>query len=68
MIYAGNKLLIPRCENGADSSGDSRVYVVRRGDTLWGIARRFGVSVNYLVNKNGIKNQNLIYPGQIIKY
>jgi len=39
---------------------------VRRGDTLSGIARRFGVSVNYLVTANNIQNPNLIFPGQIL--
>ena len=42
-------------------------YTVQRGDTLSGIARRYGVTVQYLVNLNGIRNPNLIYPGQIIK-
>ena len=42
-------------------------YTVQRGDTLSGIARMFGVSVQYLVNLNGIRNSNLIYTGQILK-
>ncbi len=42
-------------------------YTVQRGDTLSGIARRYGVTVQYLVNLNGIRNPNLIYLGQIIK-
>ena len=33
-------------------------------DTLSGIAKRFGVTVNHIVTKNNIKNPNLIYPGQ----
>lgn len=45
-----------------------RVYTVRAGDNLSTIAKRLGTSVNNLVAKNGIKNQNLIVPGQRIYY
>ena len=46
----------------------TRVYVVRSGDNLSVIAKRLGVSASYLQGKNGIKNANLIYPGQKIYY
>ncbi len=42
-------------------------YVVKRGDTLWAIAKRYtGSGTNYpsIASKNHIKNPNLIYPGQ----
>lgn len=71
LIYSGQKLRIPvNMDSGSAgglNSSQGTTYVVKRGDTLWGIARRYGVSVNYLVNKNGIRNPRLIYPGQIIK-
>lgn len=41
-------------------------YTVESGDTLSYIANKYGVSVSYLVDKNGISNPNLIYPGQVI--
>lgn len=46
----------------------TRTYVVRSGDNLSSIAAKLHVSVNALVSKNGIKNPNLIYPGQKLKY
>jgi len=47
------------------SSGDWQgVYVVRWGDTLSGIAWRFGVSTWALAKANGIGNPNYIYAGQ----
>lgn len=51
-----------------DLCGASTVtsYTVQSGDTLSGIAADYGVSVSYLVDKNGISNPNLIYPGQVI--
>ena len=40
------------------------VYLVKKGDTLWGIARRFRVPLSDLIRANPqIKNPNLIYPG-----
>lgn len=44
-----------------------RTYTVVKGDTLWGICRRFygqGSLAYRLAACNGIKNANLIYPGQ----
>ncbi len=43
-------------------------YTVVKGDTLIKIASRFNTTVKKLVENNGIKNQNLIFPGQVLKY
>jgi spore coat assembly protein SafA len=41
--------------------------VVQRGDTLSGIAERFGVSLSDLEKANPqITNPDLIFPGQVI--
>lgn len=42
-------------------------YVVKKGDTLTKIAKRYGTTVDALVKKNNIKNKNLIYVGQVLK-
>lgn len=65
LIYPGQKFRIP-CSSSFSNMNQVKTYIVRSGDTLWGISRRYGVTVNYLVNKNGIRNPNLIFPGQII--
>lgn len=42
-------------------------YIVKSGDTLWAIAKRLtGNGANYkqIAQKNGVKNPDLIYPGQ----
>lgn len=43
-----------------------RTYTVRSGDTLSGIAARFGTSWQTLARRNNLSNPNLIYPGQIL--
>lgn len=40
-----------------------QVYVVQSGDTLSGIASKYGTTYRDLAAKNGIGNPNLIYPG-----
>jgi LysM repeat protein len=54
---------------GAESTGTSgeTVYTVQRGDTLGKIAARYGVTTKQIVDLNGIKNPNLIVPGQKLK-
>ena len=47
---------------------DRRVYTVRKGDTLWGIARAQGVDLTALIAANPqIKNPNRIYPGDEVQ-
>jgi hypothetical protein len=46
--------------------GCVNTYVVKYGDTLYSIARRFGTTVPTLVRLNGIRNPNLIHVGQIL--
>lgn len=49
------------------SEYQERYYIVKKGDTLSAIARRYKTTVSDLVRINNIKNPNLIYPGQKIK-
>lgn len=65
LIYVGEVFIIPHMTS-AESSGYT-LYTVRRGDTLWGISRKFGTSINSIVALNGIKNPNLIYAGEVFK-
>ncbi len=48
------------------SGGNETVYVVVKGDTLSGIAAKYGTTYQELAKLNGIENPNLIFPGQKI--
>lgn len=62
IIYPGQVLSVSNGSYRAYTRG----YRVKYGDTLSGIAVKYGVSVRYLQNKNNIRNANYIYVGQCI--
>ena len=43
------------------------IYTVKKGDTLYAIAKEFGVSIESIVSLNDIKNKNLIYIGEKLR-
>ena len=47
-------------------AGAARTYTVQSGDTLSGIAAKYGTTWQALAAKNGLANPNLIYPGQTL--
>lgn len=46
-------------KSGSKSSGKAQYYKIKNGDTLGGIAARYGVSVSQLRRLNGIKGSNI---------
>ena len=77
-IHAGWQLKIP--QSGAPITGGtpdavlpenkkSGIYIVRQGDTLWKIARKYGCSVAEIVslNRELIRDPALIYSGWELK-
>ena len=50
-----------------NGKGKQTTYVVKSGDTLSGIAAKFGTTYQAIAAKNDISNPNLIYPGQVLK-
>ena len=77
-IHVGWQLKIP--QSGAPITGGtpdavlpenkkSGIYIVRQGDTLWKIARKYGCSVAEIIslNRELIRNPALIYSGWELK-
>lgn len=63
LIYPGQVLQLPGTILGTD--GGYFIYIVARGDTLKGLAVRFGTTVQALLAANpNITNANVIYEGQ----
>lgn len=68
LIYPGEKLRITQSNSTVlNPLKNNNIYTVKRGDTLWQIAKTYGVTVNYIVSINDIENPNIIYPGQLIR-
>jgi LysM repeat protein len=71
-IVVGQRLAVPQGTDagGEDptpsQSGGSTMYTVQSGDTLIGIAVRFGVNMWDIVVANNIANASLIYVGQTL--
>ena len=43
-----------------------QVYVVKKGDTVYKIAKRYGTTMQAIISENNLHNPSLIYPGQIL--
>jgi membrane-bound lytic murein transglycosylase D len=73
-VFAGTKLKVYSAQTQKGSSAAStakrppKTYKVRKGDTISGIAEKFGVSVDMLRSKNrSLKASNALRAGQTIR-
>jgi len=64
-IFKGQKLIIPG--RAAKSSSETSTYTVRKGDTLWDIAGKFGTTPQKIAQINGIRKTDFLRPGQKLK-
>lgn len=67
LIYVGQKIIVPVHENIDIHDTNHNLYIVKRNDTLWQIALKYGVSIESIVKLNNIANPNLIFIGQILR-
>ncbi len=77
LIVVGQQLVIPGAPPTATSTPrpptptntprpTPRTYVVRLGDTLSAIAKRYGTTVTVIKQYNGLKSE-VVVPGQVLR-
>jgi membrane-bound lytic murein transglycosylase D len=80
-IRAGQKLRLPTDHKGSRTSTSAStsapverstppadgLYTVRRGDSIYKIAKRFGMSERDLIAANDLRNRHRIYAGQVLR-
>lgn len=42
------------------------VYLVKQGDSVYQIAKRYGTTMQAIIRANNLNNPNLIFPGQFL--
>lgn len=60
-LAPGTNIIVP--SNGQELYES---YVVKQGDSMYAIARKYGIDLNDLLAINGIDNNDYIYPNQTI--
>lgn len=73
-VYAGQRLIIPgsgstnsNAPAPASQTSPGGIYVVRAGDTLYAVARKFGVAVQAIADANDIPPNGFLYTGWQLK-
>ena len=59
--------IIDEVQKDEDSSNQDYsvvMYIVKKGDTLWNIAKKFRTTVDFITRTNGIEDSNIINIGQ----
>ncbi|HEX7050496.1 MAG TPA: LysM peptidoglycan-binding domain-containing protein [Longimicrobiales bacterium] len=64
-LAVGQRIRVPVA--GTFGRAEWRYYLVRRGDSLWAISRRYGVSVRQLQAWNDLGRRSRILPGQRLR-
>jgi len=66
-IWWGQRLVIPGRSGTPAPSPSQGYHIVRPGETLSQIARRYGTTTGVLVQLNGLRNANFIWWGQRLR-
>ncbi len=74
VIYVGQTLIIPGQTQSQPAPAPQpkptpsgvQTYTVKSGDTLSGIASKFGTTYQKIASDNNIANPNIIHPGQVL--
>ena len=61
MIREGREIIVP-----VNKEAYFEYYTIKKGDTLYGIARKYNINPDLLAILNGLNSQDYIYPDQEI--
>ena len=61
MIREGREIIVP-----VNKEAYFEYYTIKKGDTLYGIARKYNINPDLLSILNGLNSQDYIYPDQEI--
>lgn len=67
LAVSGNaiaKLAVASSTSSSATKATFQRYTVQDGDTLWSIARQFGVTTDSIKWSNGVTDENFVKPGQ----
>jgi LysM repeat protein len=72
LIFPGQTLKLSGAAPSSGTSGGTvgqrpASYTIKRGDTISGIAERYGVTTQSLLTLNGLTRASIIYPGQVVR-
>ena len=60
-VRQGMEIVVPK-----NTQAYFEFYTIEKGDSLYGIARRYNINPNLLASLNGLNLEDYIYPGQEI--
>lgn len=63
VLHVGQVIRIP----GAQKGSTAATHVVSAGETLWSIARQYGMTVTNVLRLNGLGRGHVIKPGQVLR-
>lgn len=67
-IYPGQQVIVKKGSSqttNQQAPAGSKTYTVKSGESVWGVADSYGITMAQLIEWNNIKN-NFIYPGQTL--
>ncbi|OJG48414.1 muramidase [Enterococcus gallinarum] len=65
-VYPGQSVRVSGTATAANQTASTSNYTVVSGDSVWGIADKFGISRDQFIQWNNIKD-NFVYPGQSVR-
>ena len=57
-----------RRDDSGKRSASVRTHTVRSGESAWTIAKRYGIPVNALLSRNGLKQGAILKPGMVLAF